>query len=484
MPSSLWFPSSKEPVAKKLGTNALNPKPVPCKTYWGSDCGLPQSVFLVCLRDLSNRAAQDVAMTAKRENAWWLLPGAVALVTLAILDLLHGDLSGAAVDVGTGVAFYVAGTVAYLARPANRAAWFLLLMATLLALGKALGSALSAAAAAHSPIAGTWGGVVLTNAAGWAVMAAGISVLATFPDGIYQRRYERRVVRGLPLAFLPVQLLQLLGSARLSVSQFGWVPIEAASPVYVHGLDPLGAFASAVLAGNNVGVLPGLVLLILRYRRFGPEQRRQIKWPLYAVALSGISFVSVSLGSGPPPIPYWMASLQYVATLGVLPAGLAMGIVVHRSLDIDQVIRRSVVYGVLWACIAAAFVLVAAAFGIAVGQRVPLVLAVVLTIVATLVFQPARRRLERLADQLVFGPRLSGYELNGKLALGLNPPRPPRTLRAPWWLLSKAALELAGCACSSTGRIPSRSQQQESALRRRLAPSFRRPSYKAARSSA
>jgi signal transduction histidine kinase len=53
----------------------------------------------------------------------------------------------------------------------------------------------------------------------------------------------------------------------------------------------------------------------------------------------------------------------------------------------------------------------AAALGIAAGGRVPLAVAVLLTIVATLAFQPARRRLETLADRWVFGERLGGYEL-------------------------------------------------------------------------
>jgi len=86
-----------------------------------------------------------VAMTARQANAWWLLPGAFALVAVAVLDLRGGQLSGAAVDVATGAAFYIAGLVAYLARPANRAAWLLLLTATVLAIGKGLGAAISLA---------------------------------------------------------------------------------------------------------------------------------------------------------------------------------------------------------------------------------------------------------------------------------------------------------------------------------------------------
>jgi signal transduction histidine kinase len=365
-------------------------------------------------------AGQDVAVTARQANTWWLLPGAFALVGVSVLDLLGGQLSGGAVNVGTGLAWYLAGVLAYMARPANRAAWLLLVMATVLAIGKGVGDAVSLAAGTHPEIAHSWATVVLVDAAGWATTAAGVAVFTIFPDGKYQRPYERWVVRGLPLAFVPLQLLELLGSRRIGSSQFGWVALDAASPIYVRGLDPIGSAAGAVIGANLLAVVPALALLLLRYRRFGVDQRRQIKWPLYALSVSAVSVVVMTFGPGPPAIPFWLAAGQYVITQALLPAGLAMGIVMNRGLDIDDVIRRSVVYGALWAVIAAVYVVVAAAFGIAVGQRVPLALAVLLAIVAAIFFQPARRRLERLADGLVFGPRLSGYELISQLGVRLQ----------------------------------------------------------------
>ena len=359
-------------------------------------------------------------MTARSANAWWLLPGAFALVATAVLGLLGGQLSGTAVDVGTGLAWYLAGALAYMARPTNRAARLLLITVTALALGKCIGNAIALASMTRPELAHDWAAVVLVDAAGWAVTAAGVAVFAMFPDGKYQRRYERWIVRSVPLAFLPLVVLYLLGSPRIGTSQFGWVSLDAASPLYVRGLDPVGAVAGAVIGATLLVVVPALAVLLLRYRRFGAEQRRQIKWPLYALSVSAISVVVLALAPGPPAIPFWIAAVQYVGTMALLPAGLALGIVMHRGLDIDDVIRRSVVYGALWAVIAAAYVVVAAALGVAVGQRVPLALAVLLAIVATLFFQPARRRLERFADRVVFGPRLSGYELISQLGMRLQ----------------------------------------------------------------
>ncbi|HCU12422.1 MAG TPA: hypothetical protein DGB72_09880, partial [Gemmatimonadetes bacterium] len=98
----------------------------------------------------------------------------------------------------------------------------------------------------------------------------------------------------------------------------------------------------AVIGATLLVVVPALAVLLLRYRRFGAEQRRQIKWPLYALSVSAISVVVLALAPGPPAIPFWIAAVQYVGTMALLPAGLALGIVMHRGLDIDDVIRRSV----------------------------------------------------------------------------------------------------------------------------------------------
>lgn len=78
------------------------------------------------------------------------------------------------------------------------------------------------------------------------------------------------------------------------------------------------------------------------------------------------------------------------------------------------------VYAALWLLIAAAYAGLAAALGMAAGRRVPLDVAIVLTIAATMVAAPLRRRLERLADRLVFGRRLSGYELISQLGARLE----------------------------------------------------------------
>ena len=111
---------------------------------------------------------------------------------------------------------------------------------------------------------------------------------------------------------------------------------------------------------------------------------------------------------------------------------MSIGIAVlrHRLYDIDRLISRTLAFGVLWLLIMLAYVGIAAAFGIMAGGRLPVEAAVVCTILVTLVFQPARHVLERLADRWVFGQRLGGYELLTRFGATLEGTIDARELRS------------------------------------------------------
>ncbi|MDX1620614.1 MAG: histidine kinase, partial [Nitriliruptorales bacterium] len=91
-----------------------------------------------------------------------------------------------------------------------------------------------------------------------------------------------------------------------------------------------------------------------------------------------------------------------------------------RGLRVDLVLRRSLVYGVLWTLIAVGYVALTAVLGLIAVDQLPVVAAIVATILATLVFQPLRRSLENLADRWVFGERLGRYEAMRRLGRSLE----------------------------------------------------------------
>ena len=269
-----------------------------------------------------------------------------------------------------------------------------------------------------------WPVILLMQGIDFATFVAIFMVCALFPDGKYQRRYEQRMVAGLAVsrAGADRDAADRIGPAGVTQVDFVWQnSVSARNPVAVPALAGLGAVAAVAIQAGIAVLLAGVVVLIARYRRFGPAERRQIAWPLYGLALTGCAIVVLGAAhSAVSALPGWLQYALYLPVLLLIPAGLLIGILRYRLLDIDLVVRRSVVYGALWLLIAVAYAGVAAALGVVAGRRVPLDLAIVLTIAATMVAAPIRRRLERLADRLVFGRRLSGYELISQLGTRLE----------------------------------------------------------------
>jgi hypothetical protein len=158
------------------------------------------------------------------------------------------------------------------------------------------------------------------------------------------------------------------------------------------------------------GVLIAFASLAIRYRLSDAERRRQIRWVVAALGLTlaGLAVQQAAKAVAPSlPFPDWAFQIP----LATIPIAIAVAVLRHRLFDIDLVIRRSLVYGVLWIGIVLVYAALAAALGLVAGQRLSVQAAILVTIGATLVFQPARSRLERLADRLAYGRRAGAYEV-------------------------------------------------------------------------
>lgn len=168
-----------------------------------------------------------------------------------------------------------------------------------------------------------------------------------------------------------------------------------------------------------LALLTAVVSLAARYTGASRRQRQQMKWFAAAALLFLVGVVLVLLayeqeaGVSRPTSPALVALAIPVVTVGAvgIPIAAAVAILRHRLLDIGIVIRRSLIYGILTFSIGAAYFGLAALLGMAAGTRLSVGGAVLVTIAAILAFEPARRRLDRLAARVVFPRRMSGYEL-------------------------------------------------------------------------
>jgi signal transduction histidine kinase len=164
---------------------------------------------------------------------------------------------------------------------------------------------------------------------------------------------------------------------------------------------PFGAFA---LAGSIASV-------IVRYRRADRTQRQQLKWFLFASALSLSGFIANDIN-------VTLSQLLILLTVPLVPIAIAIAIFRHRLYDIDLVINRAVVYGTLAAFITAVYVGIVVGIGslIGLGARPNLLLSITATAVVSVAFQPVRQQLQRFANRLVYGRRATPYEILADLS--------------------------------------------------------------------
>jgi signal transduction histidine kinase len=173
------------------------------------------------------------------------------------------------------------------------------------------------------------------------------------------------------------------------------------------------AFPAPVsLVAQNVGtllffgsVVLAIGVLVLRYRRSDREVRLQMKWVVWAGAIGLVEMATelvpgndVSTYSGP------------VAS-GLLTASICIAILRHRLFDIDVVINRTLVFATLTLLVAGLYIAVVAAFGAALGTPTRMGPGLVATAFVAVAFAPARARVQRRVDRLVYGERRNPYQV-------------------------------------------------------------------------
>lgn len=177
--------------------------------------------------------------------------------------------------------------------------------------------------------------------------------------------------------------------------------------------NPLGLANAASFYPTLLGVSEVLRLLVLiiaiaapivRFRKATGVERQQLKWVAYAGVLFLVAYILGSL-LNPRNLstsqPLWETTYIFVTKVALvaLPLAIATAILRYRLWDIDFLVNRSLVYGVLTLALALVFGgslwLVSQAVQ---GQAFTLAFGVT-ALVAGVLFNPARRWVQRFVDQ-------------------------------------------------------------------------------------
>jgi signal transduction histidine kinase len=186
--------------------------------------------------------------------------------------------------------------------------------------------------------------------------------------------------------------------------------------------EPTPAFASAALSASGILGLSGAVLaiasVVTRFHRSRGEERAQIRW-LLSVALFGAGIFVLTLLAefivGEDSVPVTILSSLFLVILTVgLPASIGISILRYRLYELDVVIRKTVIFGivaVLITVLAVGALLFLTTFTSFVPEEAESgAIAVAMLVVGVLIW-PLWTLGRRIADRVVFGGRSSPYEV-------------------------------------------------------------------------
>ncbi len=253
-------------------------------------------------------------------------------------------------------------------------------------------------------------GEALVTMAGLACL---VLLIGLFPSGRARTRGERRLAKAIWWLPLPM-LVAVLANEKVLLDGITYGSLELANPIHIEALAWMGPATAGFRYFLGAALFVGIGLLVFRYRREASPERRQIRWVLFgstaAMVIGIFPFIALPLLGAASDLHAQISLTIGALALLLIPITVVAAIEQPAWLDTDAVIRKSFIYGALSIGIFVVYAAVAAGLGLAAGARLPIEVAILVTAVLAFAFQPARRRLQAVADRWVFGERPSALE--------------------------------------------------------------------------
>jgi hypothetical protein len=322
------------------------------------------------------------------------LPWAIWLVVVSVFVAI----SGSALDDGAAqfisyvvfvLAFSTVGALVASRRPRNAIGWLLLLAGLSYVLGGLSEQAVDDGRA----------GALVAWVGEW-IWLVGIGPVATFGLLLFPTGHLPSP-RWRPVAWLAAAgLAASIGGIAFKPGRFEGSAIE--NPFGIPGLP--GWTGTAALLVLLAAVAGSIASLRARYRSAGPLERVQLKWLLYASSLVAASVVvTAPLEALIGEAAVDLTNVVVTVTFATVPVAMGIAILRHRLYDVDLVIRRTLVYGVLTATLAGVYLGSVLLVGLAVGQSGFAV--AVSTLAVAALFRPALTRIQAVVDRRFYRRR-------------------------------------------------------------------------------
>jgi len=271
--------------------------------------------------------------------------------------------------------------------------------------------------------------------------------LLTFGTATFVFTLEALAVRH-PAWKVPVDLLHFLGLAsfvlflylfpdgRFVTRWVRWVALVWVAwqlPRYFFPdwhLDPDAWYLWAEAAVWSATLGTAVYAQAYRYRRISNAlQRQQIKWVVFGIASALSLFIGTNLAlSAFAPAPtssravatVLIGDLFVYAAMLLIPFSIGVAILRYNLWGIDVVINRTLVYGTLTASVVILYVLVVGGLGELLKLRGNLIISLLATGLAAVLFAPLRARLQRGVNRLMYGERDDPYAVLSRLGSRLE----------------------------------------------------------------
>jgi hypothetical protein len=229
------------------------------------------------------------------------------------------------------------------------------------------------------------------------------------------------------VVFVPWVIAALTPQVRLDAS---------GTPVAItHGVAGLiwGASLIGVL-GLILSWVTWLAVQVPRYRRSVGERRQQLKWLYSGAFVFVIGLVVTIFQPGSSTVVQGIAAAVGAAGLSALPVALGLGILKFRLYDIDRIISRTLAYAIVTGLLVGVYAGLVLLVTHVLTVKTPVAVAAA-TLAAAALFNPLRRRVQRMVDRRF---NRSRYDAD------LTSPRSRAACRTPWtWTLCKLTWQLS-----------------------------------------
>jgi hypothetical protein len=350
----------------------------------------------------AKRSSRSGSRLSPRRAAWiaWILWTVVVVLTALTMILVvvtrsvprgpydHWQLIW--LRMSGDLAFTTVGLIIAARRPANPLGWLVLLFGLSLSANEFL-RAYAEYTLLYRPGA-LPGGLAIAWVSTWIwafIYPILPFVLLLFPDGRLPSLRWRPfawiagLVNGLFLLIVPFRAGGL--------EYFPTIPNPVGIPALTVAVFEVLAFATFIV------ILLATISLPVRFRRARGDERQQLKWVAYAAVFLGVVGVS-SPTLASPVVSVILSTLAFTG----FAAAIAVAILKYRLYELDRIINRTLVYGLLTALLVAVYagsVLVLGQLFGGIGAEPPSWAIAGATLAAAALFQPARRRIQQVVDQ-------------------------------------------------------------------------------------